>query len=130
MAMSILLDTHTLLWALVEPHKLSARATELIEDPGNVVVVSAASAWEISTKFQLGRLPKARSVVDGYQHHLRTLRAVELPINSAHAITAGSFTGPHRDPFDRMLAAQSLMEALPMVSKDHLLQEFDVELIW
>ena len=64
MAISVLLDTHALLWALVEPGKLSPAAVEVIEDPQNTVVVSSASAWEIAIKYQLGRLPEARSVID------------------------------------------------------------------
>ena len=130
MAISVLLDTHALLWALVEPGKLSSAAVEIIEDPQNTVVVSSASAWEIAIKYQLGRLPEARSVIDGYHRHLRVLRAVELAMNSEHAIRAGSFDTEHRDPFDRMLAAQSLVEGLPLVSKDSLLRLFDVTLIW
>ncbi len=130
MAISVLLDTHALLWALVEPSNLSLAAVEIIEDPQNTVVVSSASAWEIAIKYQLGRLPEARLVIDGYQQHLRVLRAVELSVNSIHAIRAGSFEVEHRDPFDRMLASQSLIEGIPLVSKDPLLRQFDVSLIW
>jgi PIN domain nuclease of toxin-antitoxin system len=126
----VLLDTHALLWALVEPSNLSLAAVEIIEDPQNTVVVSSASAWEIAIKYQLGRLPEARLVIDGYQQHLRVLRAVELSVNSIHAIRAGSFEVEHRDPFDRMLASQSLIEGIPLVSKDPLLRQFDVSLIW
>ncbi len=82
MAMTVLLDTHALLWTLVEPGKLSPIALEVIETPENTVVVSSASAWEIAIKYELGRLPEARSVIDGYHRHLRVLRAVELPMNS------------------------------------------------
>lgn len=130
MAISVLLDTHALLWALVEPEKLSFAAKEVIEDPQNIVVVSAASAWEIAIKYELGRLPEARTVIDGFQHHIQVLRAVELAITSKHAITAGSLKATHRDSFDRMLAAQSLVEGISLVSKDPVLKEFDVPIIW
>jgi len=130
MAISVLLDTHALLWALVEPEKLSWAAREIIEDPQNVVVVSAVSAWEIAIKYHLGRLPEARTVIDGFQHHVQVLRAVGLAINSAHAITAASLMSSHRDPFDRMLVAQSLVEGLSLVSKDPELKQFEVPLIW
>lgn len=130
MAINVLLDTHALLWALVEPEKLSGVAKEIIEDPQNVVVVSAVSAWEITIKYELGRLPEARTVIDGFQHHVQVLRAVELAISSAHAITASSLKSPHRDPFDRMLVAQSLVEGLSLVSKDPELKQFEVPLIW
>lgn len=130
MAISVLLDTHALLWALVEPDKLSPTAMEIMEDPHNTLVVSSASAWEIAIKFQLGRLPEARSVIDGFHHHLRVLRAQELAMNVVHALKAGSFEIEHRDPFDRMLAAQSLVEGLPLLSKDPLLRSFGVTLLW
>lgn len=130
MALRVLLDTHVLLWALVEPEKLSVVAREVIEDPTNLVLVSAVSAWEIAIKYDLGRLPEARTVIDGFHHHLQVLRAEELPINSAHAIIAGSLTSTHRDPFDRMLAAQSLVEGLSLVSKDPVLKQLDVPIIW
>ncbi len=130
MAMKVLLDTHALLWALVEPDKLSQAATEIIEQPQNTIVVSAASAWEVAIKFELGRLPEARMVIEGYHDHLRTLRAVELAINSMHAIKAGTLDAKHRDPFDRVLAAQSLVEGLAIISKDHSFAEFGVPTIW
>ena len=72
--MRLLLDTHALLWALAEPHRLSPRAAALIKSPTNDVMVSAASAWEIATKFRLGRLPGAAPIVAGFAAHLATLR--------------------------------------------------------
>lgn len=130
MAMKVLLDTHALLWALVEPDKLSQAATEIIEASQNTIVVSAASAWEVAIKFDLGRLPEARMVIEGYQEHLRTLRAVELAISSIHAIKAGTLKAKHRDPFDRVLVAQALVEGLAIVSKDQAFAEFGVVTIW
>lgn len=130
MAMRVLLDTHALLWALVEPNKLSLNASDVIEDTRNTIVVSAASAWEVAIKFDLGRLPEARMVIEGYREHLGVLRAVELAINSTHAIKAGTFDAKHRDPFDRVLAAQSLVEGLPIISKDPAFGEFHVTAIW
>jgi PIN domain nuclease of toxin-antitoxin system len=130
-AVKILLDTHVLLWALLEPNKLSVRAHELLVDPTNPILVSAASAWEISTKYRLGRLPHAAAAVRGYTTHLRTLRAEELTINSEHALKAGSFEVSHRDPFDRLLAAQSTLEKVPLVTADPVFGLFDgVEKIW
>lgn len=130
MAIKVLLDTHALLWALVEPERLSPSALAIIEDPQNTLVVSSASAWELAIKYQLGRIPEARSVIEGFSNHLRVLEALELAISSAHAIKAGSFHASHRDPFDRVLAAQSLIEGIPLISKDPLLKSFDVSLIW
>lgn len=128
--MTVLLDTHVLLWALLEPDRLSAQALAAIETPDNTLCVSSASAWEIGTKFRLGRLPQAESVVQGFEQHLETLRASELRISIRHAITAGRLEGAHRDPFDRMLAAQAIVEGIPLVTSDSAFRDFPVTLVW
>lgn len=130
MGVKVLLDTHVVLWALMEPDRLSRRAKRVIKDLDNVVLVSSASAWEIATKHRLGRLPEAEAVVRGYREHLATLRATELAISSTHALLAGSLAGPHRDPFDRMLAAQGLVEGVPLVTGDPVFKQFRVRLLW
>jgi PIN domain nuclease of toxin-antitoxin system len=122
--MRVLLDTHTLLWALAEPRWLSPRAARLIRDASTEVVVSAASAWEISTKHRLGRLPHAMPIIARYATHLAMLRAEELPIRSEHALMAGAFQVVHRDPFDRMLAAQAIVEGLHLITDDGVFDIF------
>jgi PIN domain nuclease of toxin-antitoxin system len=129
--MKILLDTHTLLWALAEPQRLSARAASLARSPDTELLVSAASAWEIATKQRLGKLPSAGPIVGAYAAHLATLRAEELPVTSIHALRAGRFAVSHRDPFDRMLAAQALIEGLVLLSDDPVFAAFSgLETIW
>jgi PIN domain nuclease of toxin-antitoxin system len=126
----LLLDTHALLWALLEPNRLPPRVAGLVRDPSNVLYVSAASAWEIATKYRIGKLPGAAAVVAGYAAHLATLRADELPIRASHALRAGSFAAEHRDPFDRVLAAQSLLEGIPLVTDDPAFSAFGVDTRW
>jgi PIN domain nuclease of toxin-antitoxin system len=116
--MKLLLDTHVLLWALLEPQKLSPQLRDALEDSDNTLVVSAASAWEIATKWRLGKLPHARSVVENYAMALHRLAAVDLPISGAVARQAGLWDVPHRDPFDRLLAAQALSDELVLASTD------------
>lgn len=116
--MTLLIDTHVLLWAWRDPARLSNTARELIEDAGTELLVSAASGWELSTKRRLGKLPDAAALVYSYPDNLERLRAHELPISGRHALTAGSFEWEHRDPFDRMLAAQSILEGIPLVTSD------------
>lgn len=129
--MRLLLDTHALLWALADPARLSPRAAGLIRSPANDVLVSAVSAWEVATKQRLGKLPHAGPIIAAYAAHLATLRARELPIVSAHALLAGGLAATHRDPFDRMLAAQSLIEGLPLLTNDSAFASFpDVETVW
>ncbi len=130
MGVRVLLDTHALLWALMDPGHLSRRARRIIEDADNTILVSSVCAWEIATKHRLGRLPGADSVVQGYKKHLGTLRATELPITSDHALLAGVLPERHRDPFDRMLAAQAIVEGIPLITRDPVFKPFQVQLVW
>lgn len=128
--MSLLLDTHVLLWALLEPKKLSPTVKKLLEDPATKIYISAASAWEIGTKYRLGKLSTAANVVHDYQAHLNTLRSEELAVDSNHALTAALWKLQHRDPFDRILAAQAKLEKLRLVSTDKAFATFGVSLLW
>ena len=128
--MRILLDTHAFLWAVLEPGKLTQKTRELLEDTQTDISISAASAWEIATKFRLGKMPGAANVVTNYPAAIRGLLASELAVTSAHALKAGAYPHEHRDPFDRMLAAQSEIEGLPIVSCDPALEQFGVNLLW
>lgn len=128
--MKVLLDTHAFLWAVMEPRLLSAKIRRLLENPATGTVVSAASAWEIATKFRLGKLPGAAAVVADYPAALRGMQAQPLVIRDNHALLAGSLRQAHRDPFDRLLVAQAEIEGLVLVSKDRTLRQFGVELLW
>lgn len=129
--MRVLLDTHVLLWALTRPAALSDAARELIADSRTRLVVSAASAWEIATKHRIGKLPQALSLVQAYEDHLVRLGVEDLHVSSRHALLAGTLAWEHRDPFDRMLAAQSVLESLPVVSADPVfLHVAGVRVLW
>ncbi len=128
--MKLLLDTHVFLWAVMEPRLLSAKIRRLLEDPTTGIVVSAASAWEIATKFRLGKLPGAAAVVADYAAAIRGMQAQRLAIRDNHALRAGSLRQAHRDPFDRLLVAQAEIEELVLVSKDRALRQFGVTLLW
>ncbi len=128
--MRLLLDTHTFLWAVADPGQLPAPVRALLEDSDNELLVSAASAWEIATKHRLGKLDGAALLVDNYAQAITGLAATELAVTSAHALKAGSYPQPHRDPFDRMLAAQAEIEGVPLLSRDPALHAFGVEVLW
>lgn len=121
--MRLLLDTHLLLWAAGEPDKLSARARALMDDPGNDLVFSAASLWEITIKTGLGRadfqvdphLLRRGLIENGYE---------ELPITSQHALAVGQLPDVHRDPFDRILVAQATVEGLLLLTHDPLVKAY------
>lgn len=128
--MKVLLDTHALLWWLFDDPKLSRRARRLIHDPENEVLVSSASAWEIATKFRLGKLAEAEDAVVRLPELIQASRMSELPVTVAHALLAGGLRHRHRDPFDRMLAAQSQIEAVPILSQDRKLTALGAKRLW
>jgi PIN domain nuclease of toxin-antitoxin system len=129
-ALELLLDTHALLWWLVEPDRLSPVAEAAIAKPSNRVHVSAASGWEISTKVRLGKLPAARELLDDLPELLAAQGFQLLPITLLHGLHAGRYDMGHRDPFDRLLAAQAELSGLTLVSLDPALQAFPCGLLW
>jgi len=128
--MRLLLDTHTLLWWLEGDRRMSKRARTLIGRDSNEVFVSAASAWEITTKWRLGKLPGAADVAADIAGAVASQAFLPLSITLAHAQLAGRLTTDHRDPFDRMLAAQALIEGIPIVSNDEAFDRFGVVRVW
>jgi PIN domain nuclease of toxin-antitoxin system len=128
--MRLLLDTHTLLWWLDGDRRMSKRARALVGRDTNEVFVSAASAWEITTKWRLGKLPGAADVAADVAGAVASQVFLPLSITLAHAQLAGQLTTNHRDPFDRMLAAQALVEGLPIVSNDEAFDLFGVIRLW
>ena len=127
--MNLLLDTHVILWWLFNSPRLSQPVREAIANPKNPVYVSSASAWEIATKHRLGKLPEAKPLLDQYDNLMILARFKELPITKEHALMAGQLDIPHRDPFDRMLLAQALIENLVLVSSDRVFRGTGVNLL-
>lgn len=128
--MRLLLDTHTLLWWLDGNRRLSVRARHAIADPQAEILVSAATVWEITTKARLGKLPGALDVAADVPGCVASQGFSALPISLRHAQRAGTFLNDHRDPFDRMLAAQAQLEGLPIVTNDEAFDGFGVTLLW
>lgn len=128
--MRVLIDTHAFLWWLAGNKRLSQFARDVIDDSDNDVLVSAASAWEITTKHRLGKLPGAGVVADDVMAAIENHGFQPLPITVSHAERAGRLPGPHRDPFDRMLIAQSLAHDLPLVSNESLFDRYGVRRVW
>jgi len=128
--MTILLDTHALLWWLADDARLSAAARERIRDARNRVLVSSASAWEIATKHRLGKLDLTDWDPTELPTRLARDRFDVLDISIDHALHAGLLSGAHRDPFDRILIAQSRIESVPIVTRDPVFLDYEVDVIW
>jgi len=128
--MQALLDTHALLWWLDGDKRLSKTARDFIGEEANAVFVSAATAWEITTKFRIGKLPGAQEVAADLAASVTSQGFSELPISLADGARAGSLTGPHRDPFDRMLIAQAQAYALTLISNEKIFDEFGIKRLW
>ncbi|MBY0521358.1 MAG: type II toxin-antitoxin system VapC family toxin [Sphingomonas sp.] len=128
--MRLLLDTHAVLWALTDSPRLSRRAAAFIGNADNQPLISPVVAYEICAKHKLGKLPEAEALAADFEGQLALLDIEWLPINAAHAIAAGKLDMSHRDPFDRLLIAQALIERVPMISNEAVFDGFGVERIW
>lgn len=128
--MKFLLDTHVFIWAIASPERLSRRAIDVLRATGNQLYLSSATPWELATKFRIGKLPQAARVLDDLESLAGDLLAKQLPITHAHAMRAGLLEAAHRDPFDRMLAAQAQLEGMRLITRDEAFQALGVEVIW
>jgi PIN domain nuclease of toxin-antitoxin system len=126
----LLLDTHSFLWWLAGDENLSLPARSAIAAEVNAVYVSAASAWEIATKFRIGKLPGAAAIIADIDGVVVAQGLAPLPIAIRHALAAGSLPGPHRDPFDRMLIAQAMSEDMVLVSNETVFDAYGVRRLW
>jgi PIN domain nuclease of toxin-antitoxin system len=128
--MRLLLDTHAFLWWVTDDERLSAAARQAIANTDNEVFVSAASAWEIATKQRLGKLEGVPQIVERYGELVAADGFQHLAVDHRHALRAGGYAVDHRDPFDRMLAAQGELEGLPLVTRDPAFSLFGVRTFW
>lgn len=128
--MRLLLDTHTLIWWLAGAPSLSANAKAAVFDPENEVFVNGASAWEIAAKFRIGKLPNAGAFARNIVGVLASQGFLELPLTVQHVQTVGSLPGPHRDPFDRMLIAQTTIADLVVVPNEAVFDGHGIRRLW
>ncbi len=128
--MKVLLDTHTLLWWVLGNPRLSPVAATVLGNADTTIVVSAVSGHEISTKHRLGKLPVPVRLAEQLDQIVVENGWQPLALSLAHAQLAGRLPGAHKDPFDRMLAAQALVDDVPLVTNDPAFAGFGVKLIW
>lgn len=128
--MRLLLDTHALLWYALADPQLSSTAQQLILDSANEVLISPASYWEIAIKVSINKLVLHRPYQDFMDVCLKRYGFVVLPIEPRHTAALVALPFHHRDPFDRLLVAQALVEAVPIVSIDAALDPYGVRRLW
>ena len=125
-----LLDSHVLLWWWFDPDRLSSAVLGLLCNPSASVLVSAASVWELSLKHHQGKLPELSGAITDLPGLLQADGFEALPISLAHGLRAGAYSQPHRDPFDRMLAAQAELDRLVLLTADPQLSTFPCQTLW
>ena len=128
--MRLLLDTHSFVWSILKVANLSANSRKAVEDEASTVFVSVASAWEIAIKVGLGKWPDAETLLGAFEARAVESGFVMLPITVAHARTSGLMQHPHRDPFDRLLVAQALVEGLTIVTSDSKVHSMAAPCLW
>ena len=128
--MRLLLDTHAFLWWYEGSSRMSSPARRAVDDDNNEVLVSAALAWEITTRHRLGKLPSADLIAADVPGAIADQDFQELPITVAEAARAGALPGPHRDPFHRMLIAQALSRNLVLISNESIFDSYAIRRLW
>ncbi len=128
--MRLLLDTSTLLWFWLGGRTLSRAIVHAIGDRDNLVYVSPISAMEIATKHRIGKLPGVENVLATFEEALEADGFISLPLLNVHARLAGSVPGDHKDPFDRMLAAQAIIEDLTIIASDTAFDALGARRLW
>ena len=128
--MTLLLDTHTLLWFVEDATALSDRARAAIEDLDNTPAYSIASVWEMAIKIGLGKLAMTRPLYPEFARLLQQIGFQQLEISYRHASAVARLPWHHRDPFDRLLIAQASVENLPIVSVNEALDDYAVSRLW
>jgi PIN domain nuclease of toxin-antitoxin system len=127
---SFLLDTHVVFWSLIEDTQLSPTARDALGRVDTDVFVSVASAWEMAIKVGIEKWPEAAALVANFEAEISVPGFRLLPITVAHVRAAGTLVSPHRDPFDRLLAAQASIEGLTLVSADPIVGTLGAPVLW
>jgi len=128
--MQVLLDTHTMLWFLLEDARLSRNAKSLIESPDNQVLISPASYWEIAIKISLGKYTLEEDFEEFMDREILVNDLTILPITVKHVSVLVRLPFHHRDPFDRLMIAQAISEQVPLISADPVLDRYSITRVW
>jgi PIN domain nuclease of toxin-antitoxin system len=128
--MKLLLDTHVFIWWDSNPARLSKKALALCSDPGNTLLLSVASAWEMQIKMQMGKMQLSFPLQDIIREQQKDNGLQIIPVELEHVLALQSLPAHHRDPFDRLLIAQALAESAVLVSRDKTFSKYQLDLVW
>jgi len=128
--LKLLLDSSILLWAVYAPHHLTEQASLLLKDPKNDLFVSHASVWELLGKIGRGKLLLAGTSADGAMQRFRDFGVTFVPIELSHILAAAKLPHHHSDPFDRVIIAQAVEQAIPILTSDGMFEKYPVQVIW
>lgn len=128
--MNYLLDTHVFIWMDSEPDKLSSKAVDIVPDREHTLYLSLASVWEIQIKYQTGKLKRTRPLMTILNEQRRINQIVLLPVTLPHILALENLPNLHRDPFDRILVAQTQVEGFTLLSHDQLVRQYPVNVVW
>lgn len=117
------------MWWIFDEPKLEQKIREIIRNPKNEILVSSASAWEVATKYRIGKLPEAKELLEDYEGILQKARFSQLSIKTSHSLRAGLLPIKHRDPFDRIIMAQGELEKIPIITYDPAFKTGLIEVI-
>ena len=128
--MRLLVDTHVFLWALLDDHRLSKKAKQILRSDEHELVFSLVSLWEIAIKMKTGKLNAVGSSVAYIHDEMEAFGMELLPIRYEHLLQLESLPAHHGEPFDRLLLAQAVTESLPILSHDRMFGRYPVKVIW
>ncbi|MBI1917128.1 MAG: type II toxin-antitoxin system VapC family toxin [Planctomycetes bacterium] len=128
--MRLLLDTHTLFWSADNPTKLSSAALAVIQDPANDRLLSAATIWELAIKVGLGKMSLSLPYRQWMEKAITDLKLIVLPITVEYTERQATLPPPHKDPFDRLMIAQALVDGIPIGSLDVAFDSYGITRIW
>jgi PIN domain nuclease of toxin-antitoxin system len=128
--MDLILDTHTLIWTLLADSRIGEQQRQMINAIENRIFVSSVSAFEMAIKVRIGKLVEATTLVKDFEKICSDFGFAQLPVTHAHGLAAGNLAGTHRDPFDRLLAAQSIVERISIMTVDARLRDLGAEVVW
>ena len=128
--MRVLLDTHALLWFLLDDARVGRKARPIMTDPSNSLLVSPASYWEIAIKIGIGKYTLGEDLAEFMEREIAENEMTVLAITARHAGLVARLPFHHRDPFDRLLIAQAMVEQIPVLSSDAMFDRYSVVRVW